>query len=219
VKSTVFIGIDGIDATGKTTLIEILNAVQQGKIKSNVYTFTEFSSSPLGKMIKRTISENRFYSLQNPAYNGWADSYSLLADWMFKVEKANRKPNSIFLSDRSYTSVLGYQTSRIQRQYSTETSLIALQSMKDTIYQFLSTMDNVRVIEILLVTNRQALKERVALRGELPMDINEEDMLLNAQSIMQKTNPDLTIDVTMHSIEEVRSKVIDYVKEKGWHIE
>jgi thymidylate kinase len=211
-RSRPWIGIDGVDATGKTTCIEILRADVNFKEKWCPLIFDEFTYSPVGEAIRRVISEHRFLSLTNPPTSRWADTFLLLSDWSLKLEQASASEQKSFFSDRSHLSIIGYQVARIRQQYGDSISEISLVLLREMAAAIRQSIKGLTFTDVLLLINPEELRRRVMVRGEPPLTNSEVDFLMKTQSLMESLSPQYVIDVSASPIEETMSHIYDIVE-------
>jgi thymidylate kinase len=219
VRPRLWFGIDGIDATGKTTCIEVLRTEAELNGAGPALIFDEFTYSPVGETIRRTISEHRFLSLSYPPTTRWADTFLLVTDWSLKVEQAAQSHSSIFFSDRSHLSILGYQISRIDRQYGRQVADEALAIMASVFSCIQSSIVGVQFTNILLLVSASELQRRVTNRGEPPLTGDEVSFLMDAQAVMEALSPEYVIDVSNNSLDETFSHINKIVEIRGRRVE
>lgn len=193
-----YVVIEGIDTSGKSTQIEKLKASLK-----NVVATKEPGGTKLGEKIRSLLLEGDLNLSTN------AELFLFLSDraeHYEKVVKPNRK-NSIVLSDRSFLSGLAY----------------AMTNHKNSDLDFLMQMNRFSIsndmpdLIIFLKTNETLLKKRV---GEKENDIIEQrgiKYLLDVQNKMESILKDLGIkhlilDASL-SIEDLHSQIKGFIND------
>lgn len=200
-------GIDGIDCTGKTSIAHALQADSEFLRLANATVYDEFTSGASGEALRRIISEHRFLSLSNPPRTRWADTFLLMSDWAYKVETFSTSKFNTAISDRTHLSIGGYQTTRLLDQYKEISAEAVVNSITQMIRQVQNSSVNVQFVDILLLVDEQRLKDRIAIRGEEPLDGKQLATLLHAQDRHIEFGARTTIDTSEMSFGEVLNTV------------
>ena len=177
------LAIDGIDTTGKSTVIRYFVARNPGLV-----VVDEFSKSELGDLIRKIISRDRFFSISGKDGQKFeaAESYLLLADTIAKIERiASSKRQSSVTMERGFLSVFGYQLTRLYRRDLLNQADVFRSSVTNSIVA-LKKLQLIEYSEMLLVISQETLVRRIALRGENELTPPELSFLLDAQEAMKE---------------------------------
>jgi thymidylate kinase len=206
-RRSLWIGIDGIDGTGKTTSIEVLRSDPEIVGTMSCKFFDEFTFTPVGNLIKDIISEHRFFSLSQPPTTRLADAWLILADWTLKLETSNCSTFDVFFSDRSHLSAIGYQITRVEDQYGSETAAQLFQLFRSVSEIVRRSIEGITFEDVLLTITEDGLRRRITNRGELALKSQQIDFLMNAQRLMLQLRPNTVIDVSDITILELTQKI------------
>lgn len=215
VEQKLWIGLDGIDCTGKTSLVHALQSDIQLMRERAATVFEEFTNSHSGDALRKIISEHRFLSLSNPPNTRWADTHLLISDWSYKIEAFANSNYNLAISDRTYLSILGYQIARLEIQYPKLDVENSIGLLLDGMQLVQNSSSNTKYINVLLTVGAAEIQKRVLARGEAALNDQELSLLMRAQEIQKSLSPSLIIDTDNKSladvIHEVRSVVGDEV--------
>ena len=106
-----WIAIDGIDATGKGTQIQLLS-----NRFNSIAPIGEFSSSEIGDLLRANIQRNQFLALEHDGGTVRTETALLVADMLYKSEHQLQETNllsKIVVSDRGLLSLIAYQGCRL----------------------------------------------------------------------------------------------------------
>ncbi len=111
-KNYFWLSIEGTDGTGKTTLLEKIEAFLSNQKKTNFAIIKEFSNSRIGNLIKDIINKKKFFCLGNKLHYSFSETLLLCADFVYQFEeilsKYSDKKKLFIVSDRGLYSFLIY---------------------------------------------------------------------------------------------------------------
>jgi thymidylate kinase len=117
-----WICVEGIDATGKTTMSKQITKLLKQKYGHSyqIILLNEFSNYQTGKLIKRELNKKFFFCLGKSGHYPLAEILLLESDFILQLEiifskKNNRK--KIIISDRGPLTFFIYQKSRLSNKY------------------------------------------------------------------------------------------------------
>lgn len=206
-KKKYWFGIDGIDCTGKTSIVHALQSDLDFLEVANATVFDEFTSGASGEALRRVISEYRFLSLSNPPKTRWADTFLLMSDWAYKVESFSASNYTTAISDRTHLSIGGYQTARLKKQYIEANIDDITDAITNMIGKVHSSWPATCFMDILLLVDEKHLQDRIAIRGEQPLTNAEVETLLEAQERHRGFGAQEEIDTSNMSFGEVLNTV------------
>lgn len=209
--------LDGIDATGKSTQLQLLgDRLETAGL--TVARLPEFSDGLLGDLIRKIIEERRFYSLSPEADTPIADTYALLADFLYKTERQVLpaiQNGHVVLSDRGLLSFYGYQGVRIARGLLSLDSVIkSLSEQLSYAFRFLPGP----TLHLHLTVSEEEMQRRVQGRGEEVMQESDLKFMRNVFSTMcglATSIPTLTLDTTGKTPEEVSEAIWQAIQRNG----
>ena len=211
-----WIALEGVDATGKSTQVPKVAAALRKRDGLLVAEIPEFSDSPVGTAILAVISKNRFFSLANKT-TPLADLLTTLSDLAYLCEKTispTLQAGGIALSDRSPASPLAYQLTpesgklevNGEKLFTAVASLISECSLRPDLSVLLSLPDDEMI-------------KRVVNRGEPPPTGTELTYLRGVQSQLKRaaslTSKEVIEVDGSSSIEEVTSLIVNICLEKN----
>lgn len=207
-------GIDGIDCTGKTSIINAIRSNSAITSRNEMLIFDEFTTAAPGEALRTIISEHRFLSIAESASSRWADTHLLLSDWCYKLECLNFSSARAAISDRSSISIVGYQAVRLKRQYPSFDITTLAEHIRQITELVKASMKNVEFFDVLLLSSPLALQERLEARNEAVLTENEIKEIISFQEAMAQAKPDLLIDTTDLSLSEVLNSISSAYLEK-----
>ena len=206
-----WIGIDGIDCTGKTTCLEF---IRTNSGFQPIQVFDEFTYSPMGDLIRGLISQNRFFSLTVPPSSRWADTMLIFSDWMLKMETSSLgEGKPLYLSDRTFLSAVAYQVVRLHEQYASVPRRDLLDIFRTLALLARRSIPTLHFEDILLTIDESELQRRVVGRGEPALSSAEVSFLMEAQTIMVELAPTHCIDVSRLSVGELLVSVTRFIQD------
>ncbi|MGI5826641.1 MAG: dTMP kinase [Patescibacteria group bacterium] len=121
-----WLAIEGTDAVGKTQLThELFSWLKSEHPEINSVIMDEFSSSPVGRLIKEVINDKTFFMLGDNEHIPIAETLILGSDFMLQQETISRtiSPNQkgVVISDRGIYSFFVYQGIRLRNSYGDST--------------------------------------------------------------------------------------------------
>jgi len=201
--SGLWVGIDGIDATGKTTIVAAL-----GRRVAGAKCLGEFSNSPVGSLIDQIIKSQRFFSLRPEGGTEMADLCLMFTDWVAKRDLGLRANSRVIFADRSYTSVVGYQLARLEGQLTQREA----SAVKAALLRFVKAVQGAQPIanrEIVLTIRSEEMIARMRARGEHKPPKYRVKELLRAQEMMKELVPRTScIDVSDLDVDTVVARVL-----------
>ena len=207
--------IDGIDCSGKTAICAALEKHYQSQgLRAEVKS--DFSTSFVGKGIRKIVEQKRFFSLHPKWNTPIADMMVVLADVFCKYEVDIDPDIDIVVTDRGMLSALAHQVIRL---YSTvpeakESDLADnLLNLVASASRFCRWPDCHFVLKI----TRELLETRLVTRdGTLPSP-NQSDMLMSVQDRMLAIGPHFrAIDVLVDgkSVDELMSLMVSALERR-----
>ncbi len=181
--------VEGIDTSGKSTQIELLQ-----KLYPNAITTKEPGGTPMGKKIREMI-------LHEGINNHKSELFLFLADRAEHYKNIiNPNRDKIVISDRGFISGIAYALAN--HEYKKE-FLLNLNSF---------ALDNkLPDAIILLKTNEKLLKERMSSKKEDHIEKRGFEYLLKVQSLMIELLEDLNINYKIidasNTIEEIHKEI------------
>ncbi len=189
--------VEGIDTSGKSTQIELLN-----KIYTNAIITKEPGGTPIGTKIREMI-------LHEGVMNHKSELFLFLAD---RAEHYKRviEPNlnKTIISDRGFISGIAY----------------ALANHHEYTKEFLLNLNSFALDEklpnaiIMLKTNEKLLKKRMNQKKEDQIEKRGLEYLLNVQNLMIKLIKDLKTDYIIidasKTIKEIHEDIKEFLKQK-----
>ncbi len=189
--------VEGIDTSGKSTQIELLN-----KIYPNAIITKEPGGTPIGTKIREMI-------LHEGVMNHKSELFLFLAD---RAEHYKRviKPNlnKTIISDRGFISGIAY----------------ALANHNEYTKEFLLNLNSFALDEklpnaiIMLKTDEKLLKKRMNQKKEDQIEKRGLEYLLNVQNLMIKLIKDLKTDYIIidasKTIKEIHEDIKEFLKQK-----
>ncbi|MBU4347182.1 deoxynucleoside kinase [Patescibacteria group bacterium] len=117
-----WICIEGIDATGKTTMSKQITKLLKQKYGHNyqIILLNEFSNYQTGKLIKQELNKKFFFYLGENEHYPLAEILLLESDFILQFEVIFSKKNNrkkIIISDRGPLTFFIYQKSRLSNKY------------------------------------------------------------------------------------------------------
>lgn len=124
-----WLAIEGTDAVGKSLLAqELFSWLKNKHPETNPILIDEFSSTPVGKLIKEIINDKTFFMLGDGRHIPMAETLILASDFVLQREMlAETTPSGkkgIVISDRGIYSFFVYQGIRLRNNYGDETDWI-----------------------------------------------------------------------------------------------
>lgn len=121
-----WLAIEGTDAVGKTQLThELFSWLRNEHPEIDSMMMDEFSSSPVGRLIKEVINDKTFFMLGDNGHIPIAETLILGSDFMLQQETFNRTTSSnkrgVIISDRGIYSFFVYQGIRLRNSYGDST--------------------------------------------------------------------------------------------------
>ncbi|GEM_PF-7071755 len=118
--------IEGTDATGKTRLThELFSWLRNKHPEANPILIDEFSTTPVGRLIKKIIDDKNFFMLGDGSHIPMAETLILASDFFLQQEMLVKitLPNKrgIVISDRGIYSFFVYQGIRLRNSYEEKT--------------------------------------------------------------------------------------------------
>lgn len=104
-KRGMFIVLDGIDGSGKSTQAKLLEAWLKKRGEKVLMMHEPSSDSPLGKRIKRLVRERK----KSISASKWVELFSRERRYQMKGLKKALSEGKIVISDRYYYSTMAYQ--------------------------------------------------------------------------------------------------------------
>jgi thymidylate kinase len=141
---------EGIDCSGKTTIIKYLSEVLEDKNIKYKY-IDEISESPLSGLLQSMLEKDPFFRLKKNFKTSIFETLLLMADNCFRDEYTNygNRKEDFLIFDRDYLSILAYQGNIISKDYDNSDKLLkSLEevlrfanpfSQKDTTLVYVST--------------------------------------------------------------------------------
>lgn len=120
-----WLAIEGTDAVGKTQLThELFSWLKNEYPEVNPTLLDEFSSSPVGRLIREVVNDKTFFMLGNNRHIPMAETLILGSDLVFQREKLAQTTlhgqKGIIVSDRGIYSFFVYQGIRLKNGYGDE---------------------------------------------------------------------------------------------------
>lgn len=117
-----WLAIEGTDAVGKTQLThELFLWLRSEHPEIDSMMMDEFSSSPVGRLIKEVINDKTFFMLGDNEHIPIAETLILGSDFMLQQEIFNKTTSSnkrgLIVSDRGIYSFFVYQGIRLENSY------------------------------------------------------------------------------------------------------
>jgi dTMP kinase len=192
-KRGIWISIDGLDATGKTTQVSCIVPwlIEQGITPA--IAITEFSASPIGETIREILRQKRFYALNDQKTSPLADTLHLLSDMMYSYETLIAPTigaGGIAVSDRGVLSLIAYQALRVGDRSPYIPSHNALEWTQTLVNHCLGVPD----LTIFLRLSPDEIRKRVIARGEQPLSVEELEFLEKAENLMEHSVKELSRD-------------------------
>lgn len=121
-----WLAIEGTDAVGKTQLThELFSWLRNEHPEIDSMMMDEFSSSPVGRLIKEVIDDKTFFMLGDNEHIPIAETLILGSDFMLQQETLSRTASSnqkgVVISDRGIYSFFVYQGIRLRNSYGDST--------------------------------------------------------------------------------------------------
>ncbi|MEK7584629.1 MAG: hypothetical protein AAB490_05265, partial [Patescibacteria group bacterium] len=167
------LAIDGIDATGKSSVVAALAAAE------GVPALGEFSATPIGDLIRSIVARNDFFYLDSTGKPRVAETFVLASDLLAKLESARWIDAPFVVMERGALSLRAYQHARIARDIDLDSA-----DEIDTLLRSLFHLSKVDCIDVLLTVNETVMLRRKAARGDPAPSQDEIDILMTAQSFM-----------------------------------
>ena len=171
---------EGINGSGKTTLINSLkDEFEKEKIKYTYISDLKYDT-PLKPVLEMMVKDSVFAELKNEFKTSIFESLVFAANHHYIQEKLKNE-KGIFLYDRDYISVLGYQKGIIQKEYIDwekfyiafrEIMLFELKKIDLLVYLSVPMDENIRRIESR--NNKKYSKEDIDLLLGLRNNVEEE---------------------------------------------
>ena len=211
-----WIAIDGCDAVGKTTQVNLLK--ESLSAEESVTVLSEFSESPVGTMIKRIIGQQRFFALHHSRVTPTADALAILADFAFQSETNVRKAfenNNIVISDRGLLSIIAYQAKRME-MYSGRSLQDSIHQVKRIVKCCLENLPRPD-IHIHLFLREDEMRARIDARDTTTINKEELSFLTEVQFLMKEVGNEMNaiiLDVTGLERMEVTKNLLSIATNK-----
>jgi dTMP kinase len=185
--------VEGIDTSGKSTQIELLQ-----KLYPDAIITKEPGGTPIGQKIRKMILHEGVNNHKSELFLFLADR----AEHYKNIVEPNR--DKIVISDRGFISGIAYALANhdYKKEFLLELNSFALdEKLPDII--------------ILLRTNEKLLKDRMSSKKEDHIEKRGVEYLLNVQTLMIELLEDLDINYKIidasKTIEEIQQEIIEYI--------
>ncbi len=187
---------EGIDASGKTTLLSAFERMLFDN-KESFYSVDELEESPLRGVLKNMFDKDPFLLSKKDFKTSIYETLVLSADCRYKQEYFNKYTNRINVFDRDFLTILAYQKCILQRDYGENFSEF-YEPFKKLMLFDLKTIKTVVYLKVPIETSIQRILKRG--RGQ-PYTQEQIDMLIKVKNCYEnELIPELMsmgIDVTI----------------------
>lgn len=108
--------LEGIDASGKTTMLKILEK-KLALNNENYFIVNELEESPLSPLLKEIFLDGSALALRNDTKTSIYESLLLAALHFYKQEKFRIDKDKLYIYDRDFMTILAYQKLRLKKEY------------------------------------------------------------------------------------------------------
>ena len=187
---------EGIDASGKTTLISAFEKILVEN-NENFYSVDELEESPLRYVLKNMFDEDPFLLSKKDFKTSIYETFVLSADCRYKQEYFDKYTDRINIFDRDFPTILAYQKCILQRDYGENFSEF-YEPFKKLIFFDLKPIKTIVYLQVPIEVSIQRIIER---GRETPYAKEQIDMLIAVKNYYEnEIIPELMsmgIDVTI----------------------
>ena len=179
--------LDGIDATGKTTLCHALVKHYEEKGLRCLFA-PEFSTSFVGKGILDIVDDRRFFRMDQQKQTLIADLMVLIADVFCKYELKAAPDADVVIMERGIISALGYQLIRLFRAMPEARD----GDLADRLFEYISSASRYTHwpdCHFTLKISIPEMERRIAERNEIKLTLEQSEMFAEIQKRMLTIGP------------------------------
>lgn len=191
--------VEGVDATGKTTLVERLTT-GTGYVKE-----PEFSGTKIGELIRDNIRRADFFYLDKERNLRVAETLLLLADHYAKLMGEVRS-GPLAVADRGLLSLRAYQFARIEADHGGRLA----EAVDKAVVQLGKALEPSDAVTVVLTADKETILRRKAARGDFEPDVSEIKKIMSAQEFLMRAGEGVgawVIDTSGIGIEQVVARV------------
>jgi thymidylate kinase len=188
--------IDGIDATGKSSILKLAET-------DGIQTVAEFSSTSIGDIIRDVIVQKDFFCIGSGLCI--AESLLLLSDHFAKLEQLVSRSGTT-ISERGLLSLLSFQSVRLRHSYGEETAA----RFEGICNSLLELPMFGKQQHIILTADQETVLKRKSARGDPIPSHRETQILMEIQRYMISKSDHWgakIFDTTMYTPEMVYEKI------------